>query len=185
MKRDKSNQYRKAIHQLIPGGAHTYSKGDDQFPENAPAAISYGKGAYIWDVDGNKFLDCSMGLTSVSLGHAYEPVIKAIKDELVKGVNFQRPSYIEKEMAETFLSIIPQHERIKFSKNGSTVTTAAVKLARAYTGRKLVAFPSDHPFYSYDDWFIGKTECNNGIPDNIQALSVTFQSCKIESLKKE
>lgn len=182
MKRDKSNQYRKAIHQLIPGGAHTYSKGDDQFPENAPAAISHGKGVYIWDLDGNKFLDCSMGLTSVSLGHAYTPVLDAIKEELDKGVNFQRPSYIEKEMAETFLSLIPQHDMIKFSKNGSTATTAAVKLARAYTGRKLVAFPADHPFYSYDDWFIGKTDCNKGVPDEISNLTVTFQSCNINSL---
>ncbi|HLO38741.1 MAG TPA: hypothetical protein VK173_09625, partial [Lacibacter sp.] len=70
----KSNEYRKKVHDLIPGGAHTYSKGDDQFPELAPAAIDYGKGAYVWDIDGNKFLDCSMGLTSVVLGHAYEPV---------------------------------------------------------------------------------------------------------------
>jgi glutamate-1-semialdehyde aminotransferase len=183
MKRDQSNQYRKAIHQLIPGGAHTYSKGDDQFPENAPAAISHGKGAYVWDVDGNKFLDCSMGLTSVSLGHAYAPVLDAIKEELDKGVNFQRPSYIEKEMAETFLSLISQHDRIKFSKNGSTATTAAVKLARAHTGRKLVAFPADHPFYSYDDWFIGKTACNKGVPEEISNLTVTFQSCNIDSLK--
>ena len=183
MKRDKSKAYRAAIHQLIPGGAHTYSKGDDQFPENAPAAISHGKGAYVWDVDGNKYLDCSMGLTSVSLGHAYTPVIDAIKQELEKGVNFQRPSYIEKEMAETFLSLIPQHDRIKFSKNGSTATTAAVKLARAHTGRKLVAFPADHPFYSYDDWFIGKTTCNKGVPEEISDLTVTFRSCDIESLK--
>lgn len=183
MKRDQSNKYRKAIHQLIPGGAHTYSKGDDQFPANAPAAISHGKGAYIWDVDGNKFLDCSMGLTSVSLGHAYAPVLDAIKEELNKGVNFQRPSYIEKEMAETFLSLIPQHDRIKFSKNGSTATTAAVKLARAHTGRKLVAFPADHPFYSYDDWFIGKTACNKGVPEEISSLTITFQSCNIDSLK--
>ena len=183
MKREKSKAYQVAIHELIPGGAHTYSKGDDQFPENAPAAISHGKGAYVWDVDGNKFLDCSMGLTSVSLGHAYAPVLDAIKEELDKGVNFQRPSYIEKEMAETFLSLIPQHDRIKFSKNGSTATTAAVKLARAHTARKLVAFPADHPFYSYDDWFIGKTACNKGAPEEISNLSVTFQSCNIDSLK--
>ncbi len=183
MKMDQSKKYRKVIHQLIPGGAHTYSKGDDQFPENAPAAISHGKGAYVWDIDGNMFLDCSMGLTSVSLGHAYPPVLEAIKEELDKGVNFQRPSYIEKEMAETFLSLIPQHDRIKFSKNGSTATTAAVKLARAHTGRKLVAFPADHPFYSYDDWFIGKTACNKGVPEEISSLTVTFKSCNIDSLK--
>jgi glutamate-1-semialdehyde aminotransferase len=179
-----SDQYRNKIHDLIPGGAHTYSKGDDQFPQSAPAAIAYGKGSYVWDIDGNKFLDCSMGLTSVVLGHAYEPVINRVKQELDKGVNFQRPSYIELEMAEKFLSLVPQHQMIKFAKNGSIVTTAAVKLARAYTGRKLVAFPGDHPFYSYDDWFIGTTSCSLGVPGEITALSVTYKGDDLASLKK-
>lgn len=175
--------YRATIHDLIPGGAHTYSKGDDQFPQLSPAAISHGKGAYVWDVDDNKFLDCSMGLTSVSLGHAYEPVLERVRKELDKGVNFQRPSYIEKEMAEAFLDLLPCHQMIKFAKNGSSATTAAVKIARAYTNRKLIAFPSDHPFYSVDDWFIGKTACSRGVPEETQALSVTFKSYDIASLK--
>ncbi len=179
-----SNIYRSRIHNLIPGGAHTYSKGDDQFPLLSPAAISHGKGAYLWDIDGNAFLDCSMGLTSVSLGHAYENVLEAVKIELDKGVNFQRPSVLEMHTAEHFLSFVPQHDMIKFAKNGSIVTTAAVKLARAFTGRKLVAFPADHPFYSYDDWFIGKTQCNKGVPEEISNLSVTFNSCDINSLKQ-
>lgn len=178
-----SDAYRKTIHSLIPGGAHTYSKGDDQFPERAPAAITHGKGSHIWDIDGNEYLDCAMGLTSISLGHAYQPVIDAVKKELDNGVNFQRPSYLEKEMAEKFLSLVPQHDMIKFAKNGSIVTTAAVKLARAKTGRKLVAFPSDHPFYSYDDWFIGTTDCNKGVPEEISNLSVRFKSCNIQALK--
>jgi glutamate-1-semialdehyde 2,1-aminomutase len=180
----KSNQYRKKIHTLIPGGAHTYSKGDDQFPEISPAAISHGKDAWLWDIDSNKFLDCSMGLTSVTLGHAFEPIIERVKEELDKGVNFQRPASIELEMAEEFLSLVPNHDMIKFAKNGSIVTTAAVKLARAKTGRKLVAFPGDHPFYSYDDWFIGKTDCNLGVPEEISALSVTFKSGDINSLQE-
>lgn len=180
----KSDAYREKIHHLIPGGAHTYSKGDDQFPLIAPAAISHGKGAYVWDIDGNKFLDCSMGLTSVSLGHAYEPVLNRVKAELDKGVNFQRPSVIEMEMAEKFLSLIPQHDMIKFGKNGSLIVTAAVKLARAFTGRKLVAFPYDHPFYSYDDWFIGKTVCNLGVPDEYSSLSVTYQADNLNSLSE-
>ena len=184
MKFTNSDEFRKKIHQLIPGGAHTYSKGDDQFPALSPAAISHGKGAWVWDIDGNKFLDCSMGLTSVTLGHAFEPVLERVRTELEKGVNFQRPSCIELEMAEEFLSLVPQHDMIKFAKNGSIVTTAAVKLARAFTGRKLVAFPSDHPFYSYDDWFIGKTACNAGVPDEISALSVTFKSGDLDSLEK-
>jgi glutamate-1-semialdehyde aminotransferase/spore coat polysaccharide biosynthesis protein SpsF (cytidylyltransferase family) len=178
----KSDEYRKKIHDLIPGGAHTYSKGDDQFPLLAPAAIAYGKGAFVWDIDDNKYLDCSMGLTSVSLGHAYEPVLKRVREELERGVNFQRPSVIEKEMAEVFLGLVPQHQMIKFAKNGSIVTTAAVKLARAYTGRKLVAFPGDHPFYSYDDWFIGKTPCSRGIPEELASLSVTYKGDDLESL---
>lgn len=180
----KSHVYRKKIHDLIPGGAHTYSKGDDQFPELSPAAIAYGKGSHVWDIDGNEYLDCSMGLTSVSLGHAYEPVVNKVKEELERGVNFQRPSYLEMEMAEKFLSLVPSHDMIKFAKNGSIVTTAAVKIARAYTGRKLVAFPGDHPFYSYDDWFIGKTDCKLGVPDEIAQLSVTFKSCSIDSLRE-
>ncbi len=179
-----SDQYRNTIHDLIPGGCHTYSKGDDQFPVLSPAAITKGKGGYVWDVDGNQYLDCSMGLTSVSLGHAYEPVLKAVREELENGVNFQRPSVLEKEMAERFLELVPGHDMIKFAKNGSIVTTAAVKLARAKTGRKLVAFPGDHPFYSYDDWFIGSTPCNKGIPEEFSSLSVTFQSFNIESLKE-
>jgi len=184
MEKKESKSFQGKIHQLIPGGAHTYSKGDDQFPENAPAAIAYGKGAWVWDLDGNKFLDCAMGLTSVSLGHAYDPIVEAVVDEIQKGANFQRPSYIELEMAETFLSLVPQHQMIKFAKNGSTVTTAAVKLARVFTGRKLVAFPGDHPFYSYDDWFIGKTSCNKGVPEEVNELSLTFKSCDLDSLKR-
>ena len=181
---EKSNAYRAKIHDLIPGGAHTYSKGDDQFPLLSPAAMSHGKGAYMWDLDGNKYLDCPMGLTSVSLGHAYEPVLKRVHEEIERGANFQRPSYIEMEIAEKFLSLVPVHQMIKFAKNGSTATTAAVKLARAYTGRKLVAFPHDHPFYSYDDWFIGKTACSKGVPEEIQALSVTYKADDLESLRQ-
>lgn len=179
-----SEIYRSKIHNLIPGGAHTYSKGDDQFPLLSPAAIKRGKGVYLWDVDDNKFLDCSMGLTSVGLGHAYEPVLEAVRKELDLGVNFQRPSYIELEMAEKFLSLVPQHQMIKFAKNGSIVTTAAVKLARAYTNRKLVAFPYDHPFYSYDDWFIGTTLGNKGVPQEITSLSVTYKADDLNSLKE-
>lgn len=173
---------RKNIHDLIPGGAHTYSKGDDQFPSNVPEAILYGKGGYVWGTNGQKYLDCPMGLTSVSLGHAYDPVLDRVIEEIKKGANFQRPSYLEYEMAEKFLSIVPQHDMIKFAKNGSTVTTAAVKLARAYTGRDLVAFPYDHPFYSYDDWFIGTTPCNKGVPEAIRKLAVTYKADDLSSL---
>jgi glutamate-1-semialdehyde 2,1-aminomutase len=180
----KSDEYRKSIHNLIPGGAHTYSKGDDQYPLLSPAAITHGKGCYVWDMDGNKYIECLSGLASVSLGHAYEPVIERVTRELQKGNNFSRPSIIEKEMAERFLSLVKVHDMIKYAKNGSVVTTAAVKLARAFTGRKLVARPAEHPFYSYDDWFIGSTDVKSGIPSDISNLTVTYKADNLESLKE-
>jgi glutamate-1-semialdehyde aminotransferase len=181
---EKSNEYRKVIHSLIPGGAHTYSKGDDQFPINSPAAISHGKGAYVWDPDGNKYFDTLMGLTSVSLGHAYEPVLESVREELLKGSNFSRPSIIEREMAEKFLSLVPQHDMIKYAKNGSVVTTAAIKLARAATGRNIVARTAEHPFYSYDDWFIGSTDCDFGVPREVKNMTVTFKHNDLDDLKR-
>ena len=181
---EKSNEYRKVIHDLIPGGAHTYSKGDDQFPLNSPAAITHGKGAYVWDLDGNKYLDTLMGLTSVSLGHAYEPVLERVREELLKGSNFSRPSVIEHEMAERFLSLVPQHDMIKYAKNGSVVTTAAIKLARAATGRNIVARTAEHPFYSYDDWFIGSTDCDLGVPREVKNMTVTFKHNNLDDLER-
>lgn len=180
----RSDAYRAEAHGLIPGGAHTYSKGDDQFPALAPAAIVRGCGGRVWDLDGNEYVDCSMALGSVSLGHAYGPVLDAVREQLERGVNFQRPASIEVDLAREFVAAMPGAERVKFAKNGSTVTSAAVKLARAFTGRDLVAFPGNHSFYSYDDWFIGRTLCNNGVPEAIRALSLTYDSTCPETLEK-
>ncbi len=180
----KSDLYRSQIHDLIPGGAHTYSKGDDQFPVLSPSSITHGKGSHVWDEDGNEYIECLGGLASISLGHAYQPVIDRVTQELAKGNNFSRPSIIEREIAEKFLNLVKGHDMIKFAKNGSVVTTAAVKLARAYTGRKLVARPAEHPFYSYDDWFIGSTDVKSGIPNDISNLTVTFKADNLESLRE-
>ena len=76
---EKSIVYRAEVHKYIPGGAHTYSKGDDQFPQLAPAAIARGKGGRVWDIDGNEYVDCGLALGAVSLGHAYEPVLEAVR----------------------------------------------------------------------------------------------------------
>ncbi|MFA6188552.1 MAG: glutamate-1-semialdehyde 2,1-aminomutase [Sulfuricurvum sp.] len=179
-----SNLLRKKAASLIPGGAHTYSKGDDQFPQLSPHSIVKGKGARIWDVDGNEFIDWGMGLTSVILGHAYEPVIDVIKNELDNGVNFIRPSFIEAELAELMIEQIPSAEMVKFAKNGSNATTSAVKLARAYTGKKLVLRCLDQPFFSIDDWFIGDTEINSGVTEETKKGTKHFKYNDIEDLKK-
>ncbi len=169
---------------LIPAGGHTYSKGEDQFPQNAPGLITHGKGAYCWDADGNKFLDYGMGLRSVGLGHANDEVNEAVIEQLKLGTNFTRPGVIELEFAEKFIDIIPSIEMVKFAKNGSDVTSAAVRLARAYTKKKYIAICSNHPFYSFNDWFIGSTLCNSGIPEEIRHLTISFEYNDIESVKK-
>lgn len=180
----KSDELIAKAQRLIPAGCHTYSKGPDQSPELGPKVMHHGKGAHVWDVDGNEYIDWAMGLTAVSLGHAFEPVTQAVRAELENGVNFQCPSYIEAELAEEFLRCVPTADMVKFAKNGSTVTTAALKLARAYTGRKYVAFCADHGFFSYDDWYMGKKACSSGVPEEIAALSLTFHYNDIESVEK-
>lgn len=181
----KLKRYSREINKYIPGGAHTYSKGDDQFPEMSPGAISHGKGAWIWDLDGNKYLEWGMGLTSISLGHADSKVNNAVCQEIQKGVNFSRPAAIELKAAKFFLkNVAKNHDMIKFTKNGSTATTAAVKLSRAFTQKEYVAVPQEYPFFSYDDWFIGSTSCNSGVPKVIKDLTLKFSYNSIDSLKK-
>jgi glutamate-1-semialdehyde 2,1-aminomutase len=181
----ETQQIAKILKQLIPGGAHTYSKGDDQWPEIAPKCIERGKGCYVWDADGHRYLDWSMGLTSVCLGHAHEQINQAAIEAMSLGQNFQRPAVIEARAAEKFLRFLGDRgEMIKFAKNGSTVTTSAVKLARAFTGRAKVAVCAEHPFFSYDDWFIGVTKCYAGIPDPIRDLTVKFSYNDIDSVEK-
>jgi glutamate-1-semialdehyde aminotransferase len=180
---NRSDDYRARVHDFIVGGAHTYSKGDDQFPALSPAAIARGKGGRVWDVDGNEYVDCALALGAISLGHAYEPVLVAVREQLELGAAFQRPASIELELAEEFLALTPGMARIKYAKNGSNVTTAAVKLARAHTGRELIAFPGNHSFYSFDDWFIGSTAVNSGVPDGVRRFSVTYDSTKPETLQ--
>jgi glutamate-1-semialdehyde 2,1-aminomutase len=126
-------------------------------------------------VDGNEFIEYGMGLRAVSLGHAYPPVVEAASREMLLGNNFTRPAVIELECAEMLLGLIEGAETAKFAKNGSDVTTAAIKLARAYTGRDIVAICADHPFFSVDDWYIGTTEMNAGIPEAIRKLTVKFR----------
>jgi glutamate-1-semialdehyde 2,1-aminomutase len=162
------------LHAVIPGGAHTYAKGEDQYPENLAPVISHGRGAHVWDVDGNRYVEYGSGLRSVSLGHAHPRVTEAVRRELERGANFVRPSLLEAEAAERFLATVPTAEMVKFAKNGSDATTAAVRLARAATGRPRVAICADHPFFSVDDWFIGTTAMSAGIPAATTELTVSF-----------
>lgn len=180
---DKSRTYQKKAHQLIPGGCHTYAKGDDQYPVLAPPFIERGSGCHVWDADGNEYIEYGMGLRAVTLGHAYPQVVEAAYKQMLTGANFSRPAPIEVACAEQLLSFVPAADMVKFAKDGSTVTTAALTLARAFTGRDMVAVCADHPFFSYNDWFMGTTPLDAGIPRVIKELTVTFRYNDLESVQ--
>lgn len=175
--------YRERLHRVIPGGAHTYSRGDDQYPSNAPEILVSGKGAYVTSPDGRTLLDYGMGLRAVTLGYAFERVNRAAQRAMDLGVNLTRASMIELEAAECLVSLIDSADMVKFAKNGSNVTTAAAKVARAYSGRTYVCVPRQHPFFSFDDWFIGSTPLTRGIPETHHATTLQFDYGDIDSLR--
>lgn len=179
----KSDRIQKRFHDVIPGGSHTYAKGDDQYPEFILPYIAKGEGCHVWDLNGNEFIEFGMGLRSVTLGHAYKPVVDAAYRQMLLGNTFNRPAAIELECAEQLLGMIQGAEMVKFGKNGSDATSASVRLSRAYTGRDMVAICGNHPFFSVDDWFIGSTPMSAGIPKAIQELTVKYQYNDIGSIK--
>ncbi|MEY4760535.1 MAG: hypothetical protein RLZZ200_391 [Pseudomonadota bacterium] len=175
--------YQDRLLKVIPGGAHTYSRGFDQFPANAPQILSHGKGAHVFDDAGRRFLDYGMALRAVNIGYAEDDIDAAAIKQIHRGNNLTRPSLIELEAAELLVDLIDSVDMVKFTKNGSTSVSAAVKLARAYTGRDLVARCAEHPFFSYDDWFIGSTPLTRGVPQDTQAHAKLFHYNDIASLE--
>lgn len=178
------SNFSERLHRVIPGGAHTYSRGDDQFPANAPPILERGEGAYVWDPEGRKYLDYGMALRAVTLGYSYPSVNEAAIRAISLGNNLTRASVTELNAAELITNLIPSVEMVKFSKNGSNATTAAVKIARAYTGRRYVCIPRQHPFFSFDDWFIGTTPLTRGVSFDGAASTLLFDYGDIASLQK-
>ena len=184
MKFDNSLRLQKRFRELVPGGCHTYAKGDDQYPQSMPVYIARGRGCRVWDVDGNEYIEYGMGLRTVTLGHAFEPVVEAACRQMRLGNNFVRPAKIELDCAEEFLSIVDGADMVKFGKDGSDATSGAVRLARAYTGRDMVAVCADQPFFAIDDWFIGSTPMSAGIPACTKALTVGFRYNDLAGVKE-
>lgn len=169
----------------IPGGAHTYSRGFDQFSINSPELFVKGKGVYLYDRFNNKFLDYGMALRAVNIGYSEKSINNAAIKQIFFGNNLTKVSQIELEASDLFLKTVKSAEMVKFAKNGSSAVTAAVKLSRAYTKKNIVLRCGDHPFFSYDDWFIGSTIMKRGVPKNISKLTINFKYDDIEYLKSK
>jgi glutamate-1-semialdehyde 2,1-aminomutase len=179
----RSTALQSRLHEIVPGGAHTFAKGADQYPEDMAPVLVRGRGARVWDVDGNEFVEYGMGMRAVTLGHGYAPVLDAIRATLADGVSFTRPTVLELAAAEDFLAVVPGADMVKFCKNASDATGAAVRVARAATGRDLVAVCRDQPFFSSQDWFVGTLPIDAGVPAVVRSLVRGFGYNDLESLR--
>ena len=185
--RDKSRYTNSEAHlmraeETIPLGSQTFSKSRTQYPVGiSPLYAARAKGAEIWDVDGNRYIDLVSALASVTLGYGDEGVAKAVKKQLSLGVSMSLPGILEAEVAELIVDMVPSAEMVRFGKNGTDATTAAIRLARAYTGRDHIIVCGYH---GWQDWFIGSTTRNKGVPDSVSALTHKFEYNNIVSLQE-
>ncbi|MFH1662268.1 MAG: aminotransferase class III-fold pyridoxal phosphate-dependent enzyme [Candidatus Falkowbacteria bacterium] len=182
MKNFISNQLLKEVKKVIPLASQTFSKSYLQYIKgNVPLFVTRAKGSRIWDVDGNEYVDFINGLLPVILGYQYPAVDNAIKEQLEKGITFSLPSTLEYELAQLLIKHIPCAEMVRFGKNGSDVTTGAIRLARAITGKDHIACCGYHGWH---DWYIGSTTRHLGVPESTRKMTHKFEYNNIESLEK-
>jgi glutamate-1-semialdehyde 2,1-aminomutase len=178
----ESNDHLKRAEKSIPLGSQTFSKSKTQYPVGiSPLYIDKAKGSEVWDIDGNKYYDLVNSLGAVTLGYQNKKIDNQVKKQLKKGTIFSLPGVIEAEVAELIIETVPSAEMVRFSKNGSDATSAAIRLARAYTGKTEIAFCGYH---GWADWYIGATSMNKGVPDIVSALTHKFEYNNIDSLQE-
>jgi len=177
----KSNNFFKKASKTIPLGSQTFSKSHIQWPKGvAPLFFDRGHGAKVVDIDGNHYIDYILGLLPVSLGYCDLDVDNAVIKQVNRGAIFSMPSKLENILAEKLKDLIPSAEMVRYGKNGSDVTTAAIRLARAYTDRDLIAVAGYHGWH---DWYIGTSTRSMGVPKSVKNLTKKFNFNDIESIK--
>ena len=166
---------------VIPLGSQTFSKSHIQYPEKvSPMYLTHGMGSRVWDVDGNEFIDCVSALLPVVLGYNDADVNWAIQHQLNRGITFSLATELEIQLAEKLCEIIPSAEKVRFAKNGTDVTSAAIRLARAYTKRDKVIVCGYH---GWQDWYIGTTTRNKGVPKATSDLSTVVPYNDLDTLE--
>lgn len=166
---------------VIPLGSQTFSKSKTQYPVGAaPLFASRSKGCHTWDVDGNEYVDLVSSLGAVALGYGDEEIDEAVIRQLRDGVTLSLSHPIEAEVAERLVNLIPCAEMVRFGKNGTDATSAAIRLSRAFTGRDHVVVTGYH---GWQDWYIGSTTMNLGVPNQTQALTHAISFNDLEALE--
>lgn len=178
----ESNKFLIRAETRIPLGSQTFSKSRTQYPVGiSPLYAVKAKGPYLWDLDGNRYVDLVSNLASVTLGYRFPRVDRPVRKQMKLGNGFSLPGTLEAIVAEKISSLVPSAEMIRFGKNGTDATSAAIRLARAYTKRDYVAVCGYH---GWQDWFIGSTSRNKGVPKQTSDLTIPFVYNDITSLEK-
>ena len=168
--------------QIMTPVTQTLAKGPGQYTKGgAPKYVKRGKGSHVWDADGNEYLDFQMGIGPISLGYAYPRVDDAIRAQLEDGITFSMMHELEVQFAELIHEIIPNAESIRISKTGADVCSAAVRVARAFTGRPHVLCCGYHGWH---DWYIGTTSRDKGIPQESKDLVDAFEYNNLDSFRE-
>ncbi|HEY5462058.1 MAG TPA: glutamate-1-semialdehyde 2,1-aminomutase [Hanamia sp.] len=151
---NKSEQLFSRAQQSIPGGVNSPVRAFKSVG-GAPLFIKSAKGAYLFDEDGNKYIDYINSWGPMILGHAYEPVVKAIQEKTKYSTSFGAPTLLEIEMAELIKSMAPNVDLIRMVSSGTEACMSAVRLARGYTGRnKIIKF--EGCYHGHADCFLVK-----------------------------
>ena len=181
-KYQKSQELLKKARKLTPLGAQTYSRSYRYFSEGAsPAFTERGQGSHVWDVDGNEMIDFILSLGAVTVGYNNPEINVAITTQLAKGITFSQPSPVSIQLAEKITQIIPSAEMVRFVKNGSDATSAAIRLARAYTNKDTIIACGYH---GWQDWYIASTANHKGIPKDVLKYTLSCEYNHAESLEK-
>lgn len=177
----QSEDHLKRAEQTIPLGSQTFSKSRTQYPVGiSPFFATRAKGAEIWDIDGNRYLDLVSSLASITFGYGDTDINRAVRKQLRLGVSLSLSGKLESEVAEMIVEMVPSAEMVRFGKNGSDATAAAIRLARAYTGRDHIIVCGYH---GWQDWYIGSTTRDKGVPTSVASLTHKFVYNDVESLK--
>ncbi len=181
MELKKSKQHLKKALKFIPLASQTFSKSYLQYPDKFPLFANNGNGGRITDLDNNEYVDLIMGLLPLTLGYNDKDINRAIIKQLDKGITFSLPTALEYELSHKLTKIIPSAEKVRFAKNGTDVTSGAIRLARGITKKDKIITCGYH---GWQDWYIGTTSRHLGVPKKVRNLSISSKFNDINDVYK-
>ena len=177
---DRASNSKNHLIELCPGGAQTISKFPSQFPGAYPRSLVAGAGAHVQAEDGTWYTDWICSLGALSLGYGDPDVDAAVRGQVMRGPIFSLPNRgLEERVAQQLVDLVPCAESVRFLKTGSEATEAAVRVARAATGREIILTCGYHSWHS---WYAATRPQHPGVPEAMTGLARAFRYNDLASL---